>query len=344
MFNNWLEPQIEYLLVLQNFRELTNGFFDSFFMFITSLGEISIPTLLIAGIYWCINSRDGMYIMWNWSLGQFVCQFFKSIACIYRPWVLDSRIIPIEGSIKMSGGYSFPSGHSQTAVGVWGALAVCLKNKTAAFFIITLILLIAFSRNYIGVHTPQDVIFSLLIGVLLLFFSAKLMNWVEGGKNRDIIVVSSVILSSAALLIFEHTKSYPIDYVNGELLVDPIKMQVYTFPKIGLLCGTFTGWFVNRRFIGFDGATGSAKEKFIRYIIGAVFLSLIFENIRHLFDGHTDQRVNMFLSSLISSLFITCIYPWLICFCRKTFQRIEKKSIHTSKEADSEKDCLTKIE
>ena len=100
MLNQWLEPQIEYLLALQNFREATNGFFDHFFIGVTDFGEISIPTIIVAGIYWSFRRNFGTYIMWNWSLGMIFCQLFKIIACIYRPWVLDSRIHPVAEAMK----------------------------------------------------------------------------------------------------------------------------------------------------------------------------------------------------------------------------------------------------
>lgn len=319
---NFLNWQIDYLLMLQNFREATNGILNPFFMFITTLGEFIFPTMLAAIIYWCINNRWGMYIFWNWSIGQFVCQFLKSLACIYRPWVLDSRIIPIDGAIKMAGGYSFPSGHTQAAVGIWGAMAVCFKNKFITAFLIILILLIGFSRNYIGVHTPQDVIVSLFVGIVVLIFSAKLMDWVDKGKNRDIITFIGVILSSIALVVYEFTKTYPLDYVNGELLVDPMKMQMYTFPKIGLLIGFFTGWILNRRFIGFDAIVGSSGQKVLRGVIGLALLSLVFEKSRILFEFYDEPRLTMFMSAFLSSLFITGIYPAIIVYIRKKFKKL----------------------
>lgn len=318
---NFLNWQIDYLLLLQNFREATHGVLNPFFMFITSLGEFIFPTMLAAIIYWCINSKWGMYIFWNWSIGQFVSQFLKSLACIYRPWVLDSRIVPIDGSIKMAGGYSFPSGHTQAAVGIWGAMAVCFKNKFATAFFVILILLIGFSRNYIGVHTPQDIIVSLFVGIAILIFSAKLTDWVEKGRNRDIIVFFGVIFASIALVVYEFTKTYPLDYFNGELLVDPMKMQMYTFPKIGLLIGFFTGWILNRRFIGFDATIGSSGQKVLRGVIGLAALSFVFAKSKILFGIYNEPRLTMFMSAFISSVFITGIYPAIVVYVRKKLKQ-----------------------
>lgn len=46
-----------------------------------------------------------------------------------------------------------------------------------------LILLVAFSRNYLGVHTPQDVAISFILGIVLLFLSPKIQKGVDDGKT-----------------------------------------------------------------------------------------------------------------------------------------------------------------
>ena len=313
----WLTPQIDCLLALQNFRELTGGIFNNFFMFITSCGEISIPTIVIALIYWCVNSKFGIYLLWNWSLGSFFCQFLKSCACVYRPWVLDTRIQPVEEAMKMAGGYSFPSGHTQTAVSVWGGLAVLYKNKILRAFLILLILLIGFSINYFVVHTTQDVIVSIVVSVVLLFLVKKIMDWVEKGKNRDIVVYVSVLIMSLLLVLFEHYKSYPIDYMNGELLVNPVIMRMYSFPKIGLLMGIFKGWFLNGRLINFEGSKGSVNQKAVRFIVGIAILLILFSKLTTILCFFTAKQYAMFLSSFISALFVTFIFPAIIVFIEK---------------------------
>lgn len=314
---NLLAPQIEYLLMLQNFRAMTNGVLDNFFMFITTCGEITIPVIITAGIYWCINSKYGIYIFWNWCIGLVSCQFLKSLACIYRPWVLDTRIQPIPEAFKMAGGYSFPSGHSQTAVAIWGSMAVVFKNKFFRAIMILLILLIAFSRNYIGVHTPQDVIVSLILGCVLLYLVGKLMQWVENGKNRDIILLAIAYISVILLVVFETVKSYPMDYIGENLLVDPVLMRLYTFPKIGLFLGIFTGWFVTERWLKFDGSVGTTVEKIVRFLVGAIFLGLISTQTTSLLTVVATKKIALFTTAFSSAFFVLTIYPALVLAFRK---------------------------
>lgn len=309
MISEILTPQIDFLLMLQNFREFTHGFLDNFFMIITMFGEITIPTTVAAGIYWCINSQYGMFVLWNWGAGTVANELIKSTACIYRPWILDNRIQPIPQAFSMAGGYSFPSGHSQTAISIWGSIAYCFKRKMLTVFLIILILLIGFSRNYIGVHTPQDVIIAYVLALILIFILNKLMQWEQKGKNRDIIILAIAIASSFGLILFEQIKTYPMDYINGELLVDPIKMQLYAYPKVGLMLGIFTGWFLNKRFLNFDGSKGKSNLKLIRFITGIILLSILSQYGTKFFEIFISKKYAMFTSAFLSMFFITFLHP-----------------------------------
>ena len=131
-----------------------------------------------------------------------------------------------------------------------GALAkkVWKDKKWLAIFLIVMTLLVAFSRNYLGVHTPQDVIVSLIIGTCFMFLTEKIINWTQQGKNRDLIVWGIVILLCAILIIYTELKNYPIDYVNNKILVDPMKMKYESFPKGGFIGGAFTGLLIEKKF------------------------------------------------------------------------------------------------
>jgi len=315
--NFWYSWQINYLLLLQQFREITGGVFDNFFLNITHGGETIIPAGIVAGIYWCLNTQAATYIFLNLGIGTFFSDLLKNIACIYRPWILDSRIHPVPDAIGMAQGYSFPSGHTQNAVSIWGTLAYFTQNKVFRACLIIFILLIAFSRNYLGVHTPQDVLFSLIFVTCLIFLMPKFIKWIDNGKNRDIVVFVCAILAVVACILFEHIKTYPLDYVNGKLLVNPVAMRLSSSPKLGLFLGIFTGWIINRRFIHFDGSVGTAIQKLFRFIIGAVIFYLIYFNLPDLLMNFMSKKYAWFFSSFVVVFYATVIYPVIILFVRK---------------------------
>ena len=315
--NFWYSWQIDYLLLLQQFRETTGGIFDNFFAEVTHWGETIIPLIVIATIYWCINTRLGTLIYLNFGVSTFICDLLKNIACIYRPWILDSRIQPVAGTKEMASGYSFPSGHTQNAISVWGTIAHGTKNKIFAGLLIILILLIAFSRNYLGVHTPQDVIVSFIYTTPLIFLMPKFMKWVEEGKNRDIWVYITAVFAVVACLLYEHFKSYPIDYVDGKLLVSPYEMRIFAYPKLGLFLGIFTGWLLNARFINFDGSKGNFLGKIIRVIVGIPILYFIYYNFLDCLTNYMDKKYAWFISSFAVIFFTTVVYPIIILFIEK---------------------------
>ena len=88
-----------------------------------------------------------------------------------------------------------------------------------------LTLLTAFARNWLGAHTPQDVLVGMMIALVVLLLSKHLLNWADGGKNRDWLLATIGVILSAAMLIYTSVKPYPMDVLpDGTLLVDPWDM------------------------------------------------------------------------------------------------------------------------
>ena len=125
------------------------------------------------------------------------------IACVYRPWVLSDKIHPSELAIPFAKGYSFPSGHSSMSSSVIGGLAYLLKRKKLiCILLICLVLLIGFSRLWLGVHTPQDVICGLLIGFSLVFAVNKIIDWAEEKPNRYLFLTLLTDVLTALSIIY----------------------------------------------------------------------------------------------------------------------------------------------
>ena len=66
---NWMSWQINYLLLLQNFRDFSNHIFDNFFILVSKIGLMEIILVLLFVVYWCYNKKIGMYMIY------FVLQF-----------------------------------------------------------------------------------------------------------------------------------------------------------------------------------------------------------------------------------------------------------------------------
>ena len=306
----WLGVQTNFLLIIQNFREQTGGVFDGFFLNITLFGEVFIPLFLICFFYWCVDKKIGFYILSSYLYCFLVNTFIKTTACIYRPWILEPQINPVAKAIPAATGYSFPSGHTVGAASVLGGLALSFpKNKILFYTCLSIILLVMFSRNYLGVHTPQDVIAAFIISCIILVLNKKILECEK--KYSDLIILTAASLFCILLALYINYKSYPIDYQNGKLLYDPASAKFEIVTRIGFVLGAFWGWFIEKRFIKFSPNTGSLIQKIIRYVIGiSILLGLVHAGgLAAANSSHLETE--LFFEYFIIAFFITCIYPFL---------------------------------
>ena len=189
---DWLRPQIDFLIYLQNVRINCSDIFDKFFLSVTVFGEFWLPTLICASVYWCIDFKAGIYLFCLEGFNKIFAYMFKMLACVYRPWILDSRIHPSALAIHHAGNYSFPSGHSAMSSSVLGGCAYLLKHKIWSTILICIVLLVGFSRLWLGVHSPQDVVCGLLIGFCLVFILYYLINWADKNPDRYIWLIAII--------------------------------------------------------------------------------------------------------------------------------------------------------
>lgn len=125
---------------------------------ITELGSEVFFLVAALVTYWCIDKRRGYYLMAVGFLGTILNQFLKLLCRVPRPWVKDPDFTIVESARADATGYSFPSGHSQAAVGTFGCVAADTKRRWLRVLCAMLILLVPLSRMYLGVHTPLDVL------------------------------------------------------------------------------------------------------------------------------------------------------------------------------------------
>lgn len=222
---------ISILLILQNFRNGPGGILSDFMLKMTFLGEVSVVLILMAVIYWSVSKEFGVYLLMGWSGSRIVNGFLKVTACVYRPWIRDPRILPYGDSMTTATGYSFPSGHSMNASSFYGGGAVRKELPGAHRFILVIIFtLVAFSRIYLGVHAPQDILAGTAAGLFVIWLTYRLTLWLKRHPEKDIVVFFAGIGIASAVAIYASVKSYPADYDQaGKLLVDGAKMAVDTF-------------------------------------------------------------------------------------------------------------------
>lgn len=172
--------------LLKTLEGLRTPFFDQFFGLITYLGDESVFIVLGMLFLWCFSKRSGYRICYMGMMGNIINQFLKVIFCIPRPWVRDPSFTIVESAREAASGYSFPSGHTQSVTVLFTALAGIVRRKWFSVICAALILTTAFSRMYLGVHTPADVGVSLATGLLTAWLFSLLFQNAETAQNRKL--------------------------------------------------------------------------------------------------------------------------------------------------------------
>ena len=304
---------INILLALQEFRNGVGAFLASFLSKMTFFGELNTALIIMAIIYWCVSRSFGTYLLMGWSGNRIVNGLLKVTVCAYRPWIRDPRIVPYGDSMTTATGYSFPSGHSMNAASVFGGGAVRKDlPRTLRILLGSILALVAFSRIYLGVHTPQDILVGAGAGLLVMWLTAKLIQWVDAHPGKDIAVMLIGIVIAVLVAVFAALKSYPADYdAEGKLLVDGAKMANDTFKGVGWCLGFLAGWVLERRWIGFstDVSMMTRITRLTTGLLGYYAVSLILMPLLKVWIPGTGGTI---LSCFIQMFYVTYIVPFFI--------------------------------
>lgn len=331
---------IDYLLFLQSLREQTNHIFDKFFVFVTGYGEMEYLLPLFAIIYWCINKKSGEFMFLSLAFARMVNGLIKIIACVYRPWIRDIKIKPLEKGLGTATGYSFPSGHTTNATASFGSFSVKQdkKNKYLKILLWSLAILVGFSRNYIGVHTPQDVVVGFVFSVLAIFGTVKLYDVIEKKVNADVFVAVSGLIISLLIVLYASNKTYPVNFIIDEgkvsetiymktadvskeiekkAIVSPNSMVLDLYKNIGYIVGIFFGWIIERRFIKFS-TDGTTNQKILRFLVCYILMQLMFTVILPLIkNSGNPKEVTVPIIAFLKTFYILGIAPVIIKLMQK---------------------------
>ena len=302
---------IEILLFLQNFRISINDALTPF-MEMISLFAITHLIIIPAFVYWCIDKKSGLFSLVSCYCCNAVNAVIKLTACVYRPWIRDSRIMPAGDAISTATGYSFPSGHTSMCVPLYGSLAVkeWKKMKWVSVLCIVCMALTCFSRNYLGVHTPQDVLVGLTLGLLMIYLMSLLFRYLESYTEKEVYFLSAGIVFGVVSLIYITIKPYPMDYVYGKLLVDPIRMMRDGYGDIGRLIAFCIARMIEKRFVKFESC--STKNGLVAGLVGAVIVYFMEGCLSAPFRALLGDRVGTLVNDSLIVFFIITIWPLVI--------------------------------
>lgn len=159
-------------------ENLKNAFLDVVMPIITMFGDGGIFWIACAVILLCIpkTRKTGLGMAFALIMGLIVCNVtLKPLVGRIRPYDFQEQLgVVIPLLTERMHDYSFPSGH--TIASFEAATVLLINNKKLGIPAMILAVLIAFSRLYLYVHYPTDVIFSVFAGILFAFLG----NWLAG--------------------------------------------------------------------------------------------------------------------------------------------------------------------
>lgn len=233
-------------------------FLDAMWSFVSFFGEEIIMVGIIGFLYWCYNKDFAKYLGYSMLTSIVFNGLAKNIISRERPfqshdWNIENK------KPSTAGGYSFPSGHSQGSSSLFVSMAIWLKKRWMTVIAIVIPLLVAFSRLYLGVHFPTDVIAGLALGVGFSFLCYWLYNKV---KDKYLLYIITMLVGSIGLF-FCRTDDY--------------------FTSFGLMVGVLSAFLFESRFVNFDYDV-SWQKKILRLGCGLLILLVLKEGLKLLFD------------------------------------------------------------
>lgn len=280
------------LLVIQNIQQVQSPFLNVFFRSITFLGDEVFYLIFFPALLWCIDFKLGIRVGVLFLLSVYFNTLLKIIFQQPRPFYLLSTI-----ELSYAEGFGFPSGHAQSSILVWLSLAYQMGKRIMWFFAFFLSFLIGFSRIYLGVHFPHDVVGGWLVGGLIFYlYHFSIRSRVEGAKKIRISFKTQLLFISLLPVI---------------ILIFPVNNDIISV--IAALTGVGWGLVINSQFIHFQGNLGTFWQRAVRLLVGVLGIVCLYYGLRLLFpqSGHFAYKFFRFIRYALLGMWIGAGAPWM---------------------------------
>lgn len=290
------------------FEKIRTPGLNEFMLTLTQLGEETAFLVIALILFWCVDKYKGYYVLSVGFIGTLANQFLKLWFRIPRPWVLDENFTILEQAREAASGYSFPSGHTQSAVGTFGSIVYTSNVKWIKVVGIIIAVLVPISRMYIGVHTPLDVCVSILLAILLV---VVLKPVVFQNRHRNMPILLSVMsFLSIGFLIFVEIYPFPLD-IDPHNFASGLK-NAYTL--LGALFGLLVVYVVDEKWLHFT-TDGKWYIQIIKVVMGLGLVlavkSGMKEPLNFLFGESVGRAARYFLIVIVAGIFWPLSFKYL---------------------------------
>lgn len=311
------------------------------------LGEETFFLILIPFVYWAVDTTMGIRMAIMLLTSQSLSHVLKMAFHTPRPYWVSLDINPRINETS----FGLPSGHAFTATSVWGILAQTVKKLWVWIAAVVLILLVAISRLYNGVHFPQDTIAGFVFGAILLvvymLLERPVKNWIVqqtrltqilAAAGASLLLILLVLVTKFALsgyVIPEDWARKAGFFFLGEEF-NPFALAGI-FSTAGTLFGMLLGVILNPLWGGFY-AGGESWKRFMRFLFGILGLLLIHYGLRAIFPSGETWYAYIFryLRYGLDGFWVTGGAVWLfhvLGFIDERGLEKSKKKVHKAKKS-----------
>jgi membrane-associated phospholipid phosphatase len=269
--------QIEIIKFIQS---IISPFWDIMFQLVTMTGEEEFYILIAAIIFWCVNKKFGYKLGFALLTSTIVNSALKDAMNVQRP-IGTPGIRSLR--VETAGGQSFPSGHTQGATTLWISAMIQVRKKWMYITGSLAIVLVGFSRLYLGVHWPIDIVGGIVIGTAWVFISNYIFDYAESSKNKWILML--IVIPMLIGMIFIREKNY------------------YTIA--GTVCAFFIGYIIESKYVQFDVRNTIVKQ-IVKLVFGLAILIALKSMLKEIFPI---SILSDFFRYLIIGLWITVGAP-----------------------------------